>query len=304
MRVGVIGLGHMGRGMALSLIKAGHDVTVYNRTKSKAESMTGEGAQVAGNISEACRGDAVITMLADDAAVEAVVFGDGGILASLSAIATHICASTISVDLSKRLADEHRTAGQRYVSAPVLGRPDRAAQGQLFVVAAGPVDAIGAIQPLLDAIGQRTIIIGDEPAKANLAKLSINFLIATVFESLGEAIALVDRGGVDKEQFLELLTSTLFSAPIYKTYGPLVAGDEPPPVGFAAPLGFKDIRLALSAAADRGVQMPFANVLRDRFVQLLGSGGEDQDWSAVGRMAFELADKPSTASESPSAERI
>jgi 3-hydroxyisobutyrate dehydrogenase-like beta-hydroxyacid dehydrogenase len=292
MQVGVVGLGHMGRGIALSLIKAGHEVTVYNRTRSKAESLATEGARVAETVADACRGEAVLTMLADDPAVERVVFGEGGILASLRAGAIHVSASTISVDLSERLAAEHARAGQTYVSAPVLGRPDRAAEGQLFVVAAGARDALGGAQPLFDAIGQRTIVIGDEPQKANLAKLGINFLIATVFESLGEAIALVDRGGVDKEQFLDLLTSTLFSAPIYKTYGPLVAADEPPPVGFAAPLGLKDIRLALSASESLGVKMPFANLLRDRFEELIASGGEDQDWSAVGRMAFRHAAEP------------
>jgi 3-hydroxyisobutyrate dehydrogenase-like beta-hydroxyacid dehydrogenase len=290
MRVGLIGLGHMGRGMALSLLKAGHEVTVYNRTRSKAEALAGDGAKVAGEVADACSGDAVITMLADDSAVEAVALGEGGILANLGAGALHVSSSTISVDLSERLSREHRSKGQRYVSAPVLGRPDRAAEGELFVLAAGSTAALRDAQPLFDAIGRGTKIIGEEPEKANLAKLGINFLIATVFESLGEAIALVDRGGVDKHAFLDLLTSTLFSAPIYKTYGPLVAADEPPPVGFAAPLGFKDIRLALAASDKLDVEMPFAGVLRDRFVELLELGGQDQDWSAVGRMAFRHAD--------------
>ena len=225
-------------------------------------------------------------MLADDLAVEAVAFGQDNILSALDKRAIHISSSTISVDLSERLASEHARAGQRYLSAPVRGRPDRAREGQLFIVAAGDGNALGEIQPLFDAIGQRTIIVGNEPANANLAKLGINFLIATVFEALGEAIALVDRGGLDKHQFLDLLTSTLFGAPIYKTYGALVAADEPPPVGFAALLGLKDIRLALAASEKLRVPMPFASVLRDRFVELLATDGEEQDWSAVGRMAF------------------
>lgn len=298
MRVGMIGLGHMGRGMAITLIRVGHQVVAYNRTREKAEALAGDGAEVAHSVADACAGDAVITMLADDAAVEAVAFGEEGILGSLAAGKLHVSCSTISVDLSERLANEHRRRNQRYVAAPVLGRPDRAAEGQLFVLAGGTEEAIADAQPLFEAIGQGTKVIGDEPQKANLAKLGVNFLIATVFESLGEAIALVDRGGVDKHAFLDLLTSTLFSAPIYKTYGPLVVADKPPPVGFAAPLGLKDIRLALAASHKLGVDMPFANQLHDRFTELLRTGGEDQDWSAVGRMAFRHAGGPSDTASS------
>lgn len=292
MQIGFIGLGHMGRGMALSLLKAGHDVVVYNRTRSKAEALAAAGAIVADDVAAACRGEAVITMLSNDEALEEVTFGNRGILASLDRNAIHISSSTISVDLSERLAAAHSGRGQRYIAAPVLGRPDRAAEGQLYVVAAGSADAIAEVQPLFDAIGRGTIVVGHEAANATLAKLSINFLIATVFESLGEAIALIDRGGLDKKQFLDLLTTTLFGAPIYKTYGPLVAADEPPPVGFAAPLGLKDIRLALAASEKLRVRMPFAEVLRDRFLELLAMGGEEQDWSAVGRMAFRDAGEP------------
>lgn len=292
MQIGFIGLGHMGRGMALSLLKAGHDVVVYNRTRSKAEALAAAGAIVADDVAAACRGEAVITMLSNDEALEEVTFGNRGILASLDRNAIHISSSTISVDLSERLAAAHSGRGQRYIAAPVLGRPDRAAEGQLYVVAAGSADAIAEVQPLFDAIGRGTIVVGHEAANATLAKLSINFLIATVFESLGEAIALIDRGGLDKKQFLDLLTTTLFGAPIYKTYGPLVAADEPPPVGFAAPLGLKDIRLALAASEKLRVRMPFAEVLRDRFLELLAMGGEEQDWSAVGRIAFRDAGEP------------
>jgi 3-hydroxyisobutyrate dehydrogenase-like beta-hydroxyacid dehydrogenase len=286
MRVGFIGLGHMGSGMASSLIEAGHQVTVYNRTPAKAQALAKQGAKVAGSIAEACAGDAVFTMLANDQAAEEVVFGDGGILASLPKSAIHISSSTISVALSDRLEKAHRDAGQRYVAAPVLGRPNVAAEGQLFVIAAGAPDALADAAPLLDAVGQRTTVFGDRPSAANLVKLSANFLFATVFESLGEAIALIDRGGVDKHAYVDFLTSTMFGAPAYKVYGALVAAEEPPPVGFAAPLGFKDIRLALAAADDLRVAMPFASVLHDRFVELLASGNENQDWSAVGRMAL------------------
>ena len=299
MRVGFIGLGHMGSGMAASLLKAGHDVTVYNRTRAKAEPLAAQGAHIAGSIADACKGDAVFTMLANDEAAEDVVFGEGGILASLASGAIHISSSTISVDLSDRFAAAHTKAGQRYVAATVLGRPDRAAQGQLFVIAAGAPDALRDTAPLLDAVGQGTTTFGDTPSQANLVKLSANFLFATVFESLGEAIALIDRGGVDKQHYVDFLTSTMFGSPAYKVYGALVAADEEPPVGFAAPLGFKDIRLAIAAAEKLRVPMPFASVLHDRFVELLATTGDNQDWSAVGRMAFRDAGEPIAAEPVP-----
>lgn len=300
MRVGFIGLGHMGSGMAARLVKAGHEVTAYNRTRAKAEEFAStHGAKVAGSIADACHGDAVFTMLANDEAVSDVVFGDSGMLASLPNRAIHISCSTISVDLSAKLEAAHSKAGQRYVAAPVLGRPDRAADGQLFIMAAGAPDAVAGAAPLLDAVGQRTIPFGDKASNANFVKLSANFLFATVFESLGEAIALIDRAGIDKHHYVDFLTSTMFGAPAYKVYGELVAADEEPPVGFAAPLGFKDIRLALAAADTLRVSMPFASVLHDRFVELLAAGGDDQDWSAVGRMALRDAGKPITAEPVP-----
>jgi 3-hydroxyisobutyrate dehydrogenase-like beta-hydroxyacid dehydrogenase len=292
MRVGFIGLGHMGSGMAASLLDAGHEVIVYNRTRGKAEPLAKSGAKVGNTIAEACAGDAVFTMLANDEAVESTVFGEGGILASLPRGAIHISSSTISVDLSAKLEAAHRDAGQRYVAAPVLGRPDRAAQGQLFVIAAGAPDALADAAQLLDAIGQGTTQFGEEASNANLVKLSANFLFATVIESLGEAVALIDRAGIDKRNYVDFLTSTMFGSPAYKGYGELIAADEPPPVGFAAPLGFKDIRLAISAAEKLRVAMPFASVLHDRFVELLASGGENMDWSAVGRMALQAAAQP------------
>ena len=286
MRVGFIGIGHMGRGMVLSLIRAGHDVTVYNRTRPAAEALARDGAAVATTVAEACKAEVVFTMLADDEAVAAVVLGKDGVLASLPRRAIHVSSSTISVELSERLADAHAEAGQRDVVATVLGRPDRAEEGQLFVVAAGAPDALEEIRPLLDAVGQRTTEFGECPRNANLVKLSANFLFATVFESLGEAVALIAKGGIDKQHYVDFLISTMFGSPAYKVYGGLVAADEEPPVGFAAALGFKDIRLALAAADKLRVPMPFASVLHDRFVELLATRGENHDWSAVGRMAL------------------
>jgi 3-hydroxyisobutyrate dehydrogenase-like beta-hydroxyacid dehydrogenase len=284
MNAGFIGLGHMGAGMAANLLKAGHLVTVFNRTPAKAEALTAEGAKLAASIAEACRGDAVMTMLANDEAVESLVLGRDGVIANLSRGALHISSSTIGVTLSERLTEEHASKGQQFVAAPVFGRPDVASAGRLFVVAGGDAAAVEKAAPLLDAIGQNTFVISDTPKAANLVKLSGNFLGASVIEALGEAMALVGKAGIDERQYLEFLTSTLFDAPIYKTYGSLIADGRFTPPGFAAPLGQKDIRLVLAAAEDLRVPMPVASLLRDRFLNLLAHGGDQLDWSAIGRL--------------------
>jgi 3-hydroxyisobutyrate dehydrogenase-like beta-hydroxyacid dehydrogenase len=291
MKVGFIGLGHMGAGMAANLLRTGHDVTVYNRTRTKIEALVAQGAKAAASVSDACSGDAVITMLANDDAVESVVFSDRGIIGSLPAAAIHVSSSTISVALSGRLEAAHAKAGQRFVAAPVFGRPDVAAAGQLFVVAAGAPDAIKAAAALFDSIGKGTFVVSETPKAANLVKLSGNFLLASVIESLGEAMALLGKAGIDRRQYLDILTSTLFNVPVYKTYGGLIADGQFEPAGFAAPLGYKDIRLTLAAAEDLRVPLPLASLLRDRFLTLLAHGGDKLDWSAIGRLAAKDADE-------------
>jgi 3-hydroxyisobutyrate dehydrogenase-like beta-hydroxyacid dehydrogenase len=284
MNVGFIGLGRMGVGMAVNLLKAGHYLTVYNRTPAKAEALVMKGATAASSIADACRGDAVITMLANDEAVENIVFGRDGVITNLWSGALHVSSSTISVSLSQRLSEEHAKKGQQFVSAPVFGRPEVAAAGQLFVVAAGAPTAMDVAAPLLDVVGQRTFVVSDTPKAANLVKLSGNFLGAAVIESLGEALTLIAKEGIDERRYLEILTSTLFDAPIYRTYGELIAARRFEPAGFAATLGQKDIRLVLAAAEDLRVPMPLASLLRDRFLTLLARGGEQLDWSAIGRL--------------------
>jgi 3-hydroxyisobutyrate dehydrogenase-like beta-hydroxyacid dehydrogenase len=285
MKIGFIGLGHMGTGMAQNLLRAGHDLTVYNRTPGKAQALVSRGARAATEVADACLGDVIITMLSNDEAVEGVTFGDKGVIASLRGGATHISMSTISVALSERLAAAHSKAGQRFVAAPVFGRPEAAAAAKLFIVAGGERDAVDACMPLFQALGQSTFRIGDKPQAANLVKLSGNFLVASVIESLGEAMALVSKAGIDRREYLGFLTSTLFPAPVYKTYGELIADGQFEPASFAAPLGFKDIRLTIAAAEGLSVPMPLASLLHDRFVRLLAQGGESMDWSAIGRLA-------------------
>ncbi len=285
MNIGFIGLGQMGVGMAAKLLKAGHDVTVYNRTAAKAAALVREGAKGAIRPSDTCRGEAVVSMLADDQAVENIAFGETGLIASMSPRAIHVSSSTISVALSERLTEAHARAGQHFIAAPVFGRPEAAAAGKLFVVAAGEKSAVEAMTPIFDAIGQRTFVVSETPKAANLVKLSGNFLIATVIESLGEATALIRKGGINVGQYIDVLTSSLFNAPVYKTYGGLIASGKFEPAGFAAPLGQKDIRLTLAAAEDLGVPLPLANLLRDRFLALLARDGHELDWSAISTLA-------------------
>ena len=285
MKIGFIGLGNMGSGMAVNLLKAGHEVTAYNRSQARVDAVAAQGARPARSVAEACGGDVVVSMLANDEAVEAVTFGDGGILASLAPGSVHVSSSTISVALSERLTAAHADAGQGFVAAPVFGRPEAAAAAKLFVVAAGAPATLQTVSPAFDAIGQRTFVVSEEPKAANLVKLSGNFLIASVIESLGEAMALVGKAGVDKQEYLEILTSTLFGAPVYKTYGGLVAREEFEPAGFAAALGLKDVRLVLAAGEDLQVALPIASLLRDRFLTLLANGGANLDWSAIGSLA-------------------
>ncbi len=289
MNVGFIGLGNMGHPIAENLLKAGHTLVVYNRTRARAESLASQGARVAATPAETCRGDVVFTMLADDAAVEAMVLGDGGIVASLPRGAVHVSISTISVALSTRLAEAHARAGSFYVAAPVFGRPEAAAAAKLFVVAAGPAAALARCQPFFEAIGQRTFIVGERASAANVIKLAGNFLLAAVVESLGEAFALVRKNGIDPAQFLDLITSSLFTAPVYKTYGSIIAREGYQPAGFQLPLGLKDVRLALAAAESVQVPLPLASLVRDHMISALARGYGNSDWSVIAKISAENA---------------
>ena len=289
MRIGFIGLGNMGQAMARNLIQAGHQVTVHNRTRSRSETLAAIGAGIAETPGEAALGDAVITMLADDPALEAAVFGDDGIIGRLAPEAIHVSMSTISVALAERLTAAHRQAGQVHVAAPVFGRPEAAAAARLFVVAAGPAGALARCRPLFDAMGQRTFVFGDRPANAHLVKLSGNFLLAAVVESLSEAFALTRKSGIDSQDYLEFLTSTLFAAPVFKTYGGLIAERRYAPAGFKMTLGLKDVRLELAAAEAAGVPLPIASLVRDQLISGIARGLGDSDWSALGQVAAENA---------------
>lgn len=284
MRVAFIGLGAMGLPMARNLIQAGHDVQVYNRSPGPAQELADGGARLMDSPAEAAGdAEALLTMLSDDAALEAVLFGEGGAFHTLPVGSMHISMSTVSVAMARRLTAAHATAGQQFVSAPVFGRPEAAADARLWVVAAGAPGAVERCRPLLEAVSQGLFVVGVEPEKANLVKIAGNFTIVGVMETLGEAFALLRKSGVDPHAFLELLNGALYKSPIYESYGRLIAAERYEPAGFKLSLGLKDVRLALAAADEANVPMPLASLARDRYLSALAHGEGELDWSALAR---------------------
>lgn len=281
MKLGFIGLGQMGSPMARNLAAAGHELTVFNRTRQKADALAGSNIRVAGSPGEASGGvDAVFTMLADDHALAEVVFGPDGIAAALPEGAIHVSSSTIGAAFARKLAEEHARRGQIMLSAPVFGRPEAAEQKKLIVIAAGDAQAIDRLRPAFDAIGRRTIVIGVEPWQANAAKLCGNFMIGSMLESFGEAFAVMRKSGIDPHLFLDVMNE-LFGSPVYKGYGATVVDEKFEPAGFALKLGLKDIRLAIEAAQEVQAPMPFANIIRDHLLSALANGQEHLDWSSL-----------------------
>ena len=289
MDAGFIGLGNMGWPMARNILKAGHRLKVYNRTRSRAEELAKSGAQVAGTLAEACASSVVMTMLSDDRAIEECVFSAGGILNALPANGVHVGLSTISTDLSRRLAEAHRARGQSFVAAPVFGRPEAAEGARLLVVAAGPAEALQRCRPLLEALGRKLFVIGPDPPAANTVKLAGNFLIASMLETLSEAFALVRKSGVDPAQFLEIINGSLFQSPMYENYGKLIVEERFEPAGFRVRLGLKDIGLVLRAAEATAVPLPVASVVRDHLLGAVARGQGDMDWSSLAKVAAENA---------------
>lgn len=279
MNLGFIGLGAMGRPMAANLIAAGHRVRVWNRSREPMDQLVGRGAEAAGSAREAI-GSVVVSMLADDDSVREVFLG-AGVLEALPPGAIHLNMATVSVALAEALADEHRRRGLRYLAAPVFGRPDVAAAGKLNIVAAGEAGALDEVQPLLDAMGARTWRVGVEPGQANAVKLAGNFMIASAIESMAEAVVLAERYGVPPSVTLDLLTSTLFAAPVYQGYGRLIASRQYEPASFRLALGLKDLRLTLAAGEAARTPMPLASLLRDHLLEAVALGDGERDWAAL-----------------------
>ena len=282
MRIGFIGLGNMGAAIAANLVRAQHEVAVWNRNPEKATPLVELGAALAGSAKSAAAGkEVVFTMLADDSALESVIAGENGLLAGLSPGSLHVSMSTIAVAAADRLADIHRARNQHFLCAPVFGRPEAAAAAKLFVVAAGDAADLQTVSPLLAALSQRVFYVGGKPSAASLVKLCGNFMILSAIEGLAEAMSLAEKGGVSKQQLLEVLTGTLFDAPVYRTYGAILVDERFRPAGFAAPLGLKDMRLVLQLAEALRVPMPLLSLVRDHLLQIIAQEGDDIDWSAI-----------------------
>jgi 3-hydroxyisobutyrate dehydrogenase-like beta-hydroxyacid dehydrogenase len=284
MTIGFIGLGRMGSGIVRNLLRAGHSLIVYNRTRSRAEELAAEGAQVADSPAGVCEAGIVLTMVADDEALTNVTLGARGILAALRPGTIHASHSTIGIALAKRLTAEHTSSQQTYVSAPVFGRPEAAANAQLIVVAAGESGALDRLKPVFDAIGRKSIVVGEEPWQANALKLCGNFMLALMIEAFGEAFATMRKSGVEPRTFLDAMTG-LFRSPVYEMYGGIIAEQRFDPAGFALKLGLKDVRLALRAADEVGSPMPFASILHDQFLAAMANGQSDLDWSSLTKIA-------------------
>lgn len=288
MKVGFIGLGNMGQAISGRILDAGFDLVVYNRTRSKAEELEKKGARVAASIAEACEGrDVVFTMLSDDSALGQVV--DGGLLDTLAKGAIHVPMGTHSVTALLALKERHDAAGHLFVPAPVLGRPDAAAAGQLGIVPAGPKATVDELEPLWQAIGRRTFYAGSNPAGAASVKLANNMVLGCAIEALAESFALTRKFDVDPHVFKEVLTDGLFASPSYKVYANIIANEAYDNVGFSCHLGFKDSNLVMAAGQAANVPLPSLNVFRDTLLEAFAHGEGDLDWSVMGRVRARAA---------------
>jgi 3-hydroxyisobutyrate dehydrogenase-like beta-hydroxyacid dehydrogenase len=281
-KIGFVGLGSMGLPMATNLIAAGYHLTVYNRTASKAEPLEAKGAHRAARAGDvALPGGIVISMLADDAAVRALVVGPDAIAEHLAPDGIHVSMSTVAPATTRELAAYHASHGSVMLASPVFGRPNAAQAKQLKICVAGPADAKAKVKPILEAMGDAIFDFGDNVGAANVVKLAGNFMIAAALEAMGEAVAMMRKSGVDPSAALEMLTKTLFAAPVYQGYGAIISHGRFSPPGFRLPLGLKDINLVIQNAAEVTAPMPTASLLHDRFVSALAKGRADLDWSAI-----------------------
>ena len=289
MKVSFIGLGKMGFPMAANLLAAGHRVTVYNRTKSKADELATRGAIVVDAPEECDDSSVLITMLSDDHALEELLLSNNKFVDALLPKTIHLCMSTISVALSERLAQVHAAAGQIYVAAPVFGRPEAAASRSLRIVAAGPKNGIDSCSPLFEALARKTFVLGSTAPHAHALKLGSNFLLFAMIESLGEAVAFARKSGLDPNEFVNIITETVFDSGAYRVFGPMIAQARYEPVAFPLSLVLKDVGLMLLAAEHAAVPMPFANVMRDQLSSAIARGYQDLDETALARIAAENA---------------
>jgi 3-hydroxyisobutyrate dehydrogenase-like beta-hydroxyacid dehydrogenase len=287
MKIAFIGLGEMGRPMAANLLKAGHELRVWNRSTERAEPLVAAGAQRLQHAADAADADAVLMMLADDHALRAVM--DDGLLAALRAPTVVVNHSTVSVAYARELSAAVIARGAGYVAAPVFGRPPVAQAGQLNIVVAGAAQQLAQVQPALDAMGKQCWPVGSAPEQANVVKIAGNLMIASAIQSMAESAALVRAHGIEAADFLALMTQTLFAAPVYSGYAGMIGERRYQPAGFKARLGLKDVELGLSAAGAAQVPLPVASVIRDALLDALAHGGAEQDWAVLGDVASRRA---------------
>ena len=290
LEIGFVGLGAMGLPMAANLLASGHRVTVWNRTLSRAEPLSGKGAAIAPRAADTVRpGGVLVSMVADDAALAELVAGEAALAERLGQGGIHISMSTVAPATTRELAEVHRRTGSTLVAAPVFGRPDAATARRLWICVSGPAAAKAAAQPILEAVGQRVFDFGEVTEAANVAKISGNFLIAAAMEAMSEAFTLAEKNGVDRSALATILGQTLFACPVYQGYGGAIANRRHSPPGFRLALGLKDVEIVLRSAREVNAPMPMASLLRDRFVHALAMGRADLDWSALALGAREDA---------------
>jgi 3-hydroxyisobutyrate dehydrogenase-like beta-hydroxyacid dehydrogenase len=284
MEIGFIGLGRMGQAIAGNLQRAGHHLSLWNRSPAAAQALVSGGATLVAQPAATAQGEVLLSMLADDDAHRRVLI-DGGVFAGAAAGLIYVNLATVSIALVRELAALAEARGITYLAAPVFGRPEAAQAAKLNIVAAGDGAALTRVESLLLAIGERIWPVGALPEHANVVKLAGNFMLASALETMGEAAALVRAHGISSADFLNILSSTLFPGPVYQNYGRLIAARRYEPAGFTVTLGLKDVRLALEAAGSARVPMPFAGVLRDHFLEALAAGRGEQDWAALAEVS-------------------
>ncbi|CAM3853691.1 NAD(P)-dependent oxidoreductase [Alicyclobacillus pomorum] len=288
--IGFIGLGKMGQPMVMNLLKAGFTVKVYNRTPDKAKDVVAAGAQQVYRPSDVVKtGGIVITMVANDEALESVVHGDDGFGEKLGPGGIHLSMSTVSPETSRKLAAYHYQHGSHYVASPVFGRPEAAVAQKLFVLSSGPSEAKERVKPVQEALGQRVFDIGEDPSSANVIKLGGNFMIMAAMEAMAESFNLAEKNGIDRNLAAKVYASTLFNCTVYQGYGQMIAKKVFEPAGFQLALGLKDCNLVLEEANATKTPMPLASLLHDRLLSSVAKGRENQDWSALTMIASEEA---------------
>ncbi|WP_437831663.1 NAD(P)-dependent oxidoreductase [Niallia taxi] len=290
MKVALIGLGNMGLPIAENILKSGHKLVIYNRTASKLQSLVEKGAEMAVSPADAAqKATIVFTILSDDKAAEAVVYGEKGIISGLPKDGIHVSVSTLSVELAKKLEEDHQKNSQAFVSCPVLGRPDAAAAAALRLLVAGPKQAREKIMPVLNALGKDIFVVGEKGHLANVVKLGNNFLIVSMLEALSEAFVFVEKYGIKADAFLEI-ANTLFASPVYQNYGKIMVEERFEEAGFKLALGLKDVNLMLEAAHNAKISLPTAEIAKKHYEEGIEQGWSDLDWAAIVKLLREKSE--------------